>query len=200
MRILCPDCSRKEPLAIEVSPEEEAVVCPSCSRRYRLRTRRILDVEARYSDRGYAYRLQTAEPNGARGVQRILSQSGLQISGQHTVTIVRRGGSVVGLADQDAQTWISVRPVEPRFPLGRRLLLSLAWPVTLLAALQAVRFWIDSAALLQSDPLAAIVLLGLLGSLALAPVIWWLLRVVFPDGPRRRQLIRGWSGGDIDDP
>jgi hypothetical protein len=194
MRILCPQCSKTKPLAIDIAAEDEVTVCSQCSRRYRLRTRKILDVDARLGDRGYSYRLQTAESNGGQGIQRIPSQLPLQITGQRTVTIVLRGGSVVGVADQDAQTWITVKPVAPRFPLLRRLLVALAWPITILAGLQIIRFWIQSAELLRTDPLAAGLLLLGVGALALSPVLWWLIRVLFPDGPKRRQLIPGWSG------
>lgn len=199
LRILCPGCSKEKPLVVEIGELDGATVCPSCGRRFRIRTVRVQEITGRRRGAGYLYRILGQETEGTSGLEKIRSAGALAIKPGRTVTIVRRGSQAVGVADQSAGTWLPVTPPRPEYPALRGLALALAWPVTVLAAIQALSFWRESALLLQDRPLAALTLFLVLGAAALLPLLWWLLRTAFPDGPRRKQLIRGWRAPGLDD-
>ena len=198
MRILCPRCNGAAPVVIEIAEDEEATQCPSCNRRFRIRTFWVQESAADYRTGGYVYRV-LGNSDGVSVVERIPSAGPLAIKPGRTVTVVRRGNRVEGLADQSAETWMPVAAPAPRYPAWRQLGMALAWPVTILALLQALRFWSQAADLIRFHPAQAVVLFLLLASSALVPAAWWLLQSVFPDGPTGKRLIRGWKSPGLDD-
>lgn len=194
MQILCPHCppSPDDPALIAISDTSETVICDRCSRRYVTTTFRLMAISSKRRGEGrYRYALRTEEPSGAQRLRKFEAQGGIRLIPGTTVTLVRRGARLIGIADQNSNTWFWLDPnsnVAPHPKLDRYLRMT-GWLIVALAALQMTRFYPEVAHVIETNPsgfLLAVLLTALIASL---PALLWALQTHFgPSGGRRKTL------------
>lgn len=187
MQILCPLCSKEQPVSISCQPEDSFALCEKCSKRFRIRTFEAQRIEAEKQEKYYRYTCTWGD-----GAERFYSQEALALREGDILTTVRRGRHVLGVADQERDRWYPVQPPQNSHPLLRALALSLAWPVSLLVLLQitqlAEKLWSN----LLQNPAGTTVAVIFFTLFLLAPLLLWFIRTLFPYGPGRER-IRGYD-------
>ena len=191
MRFLCPFCSKEKPVPVEVEEGSDGAICPQCKKRFRLRLFQAKSIDAIPRPGGLMYTL-VFDQNGRPGIERFSSAQPLALKRGHQFLSVRRGRQVLGLADQDKNFWFPITPAETEHPLLRSLLLSLAWPITVLVLLQLTVLFPALFRSLTENTLSFLLALLLVSLLAASPLLLWILRTIFPYGPRRER-IRGYD-------
>lgn len=187
MQVLCPFCSQENPIAIACEPEDAFALCERCSKRFRLHTFWAQEIKSQRQGDRYIY---TCISPGS--LEKFASSKPLSLRSGQTLTTVRRGRDVLGIADQGRDRWYPVLPPRSSHPLLRALGLSLAWPVSLLALLYLFPFARETAEAALDNPLGFILGIILVTLFLLAPLGLWLLRALFPQGPGRER-IRGYD-------
>lgn len=119
MVILCPACSSpQQPVAINIEEETRSCYCPSCRRRYWVETITINQTNETRIDSKWATYLIKGDNNVGRQIQEsFAAQARLPLRETGTVTIVKRGQSIVGIADQNNNAWVTLQPQpQPKSP------------------------------------------------------------------------------------
>ena len=191
MKFLCPFCSKEKPLRIECPEGSESAACPRCKKRFRLKLFQAVSIDAAPYPGGFSYTI-ASDQNGRPGIEKFSSRNHLALQQKHSFLAVRRGREIVGLADQTKNFWFPVDPVETPHPLLHALLLSLAWPISALVLLQTTKFFPALYESIISNTVSFIMALIATVLLAGAPLGLWVIRTIFPYGPRRER-IRGYD-------
>ena len=194
MKVLCPACSREKPLALALNPRSEAVVCPSCNRRYRTETFVLEKQQSRKEGRRFRYTLLGKKADGITQPISLELDKPIVLQTGDTYTLLSRSGVKLGLADQSANTWITLFSTAKKWPFLNRLALFLSIPLTLLALIQITRL---PAFFTEQSPANLLLALALLLPLFVAPAILWTLKETLR-GDERDRIIPGYHPEDED--
>jgi hypothetical protein len=174
LKILCAPCpaaSDGKPVVIPISQKLTETRCPSCKRRFTLDTRKVAEVHtASVSDGVTSYRLVARDGDGRLRAWTFQAQQGLRISPGQTLTLVRRGGHLIGVANQDESAWWTVPEKALRVGAYARFWRVMLAVCGVLIAAQSARWVMQAESLVVSAPasLAVVVALAGVGAAALA--------------------------------
>lgn len=135
MIILCPACSEtNNPVVINIEDKDKACYCSSCNRRYWIETMTVKQVDEKRIDSAWARYYIKGENSFGRTIgEEFVAQARLPIPHGSVITLVKRGKALVGLANQQSNTWITLRPApQPKSP-WRNLSVFLALVCSLLS-------------------------------------------------------------------
>lgn len=175
LTILCPLCpaAEKRP-RLQVTVEQDEVRCPGCKRRFTLASRYVVEARTLLDERrGLRFILVMREPEGHERPRTVPVVRGVQLQADAWVTLVYRGGFVVGIADHTNGRWYTLPFLEEVSPY------TTLWHVLLstCAVLGGIYLWrlargIHGAASIEPAILVALVVFLLV---SLAPLALWLV-------------------------
>ena len=198
MIIFCPLClSENKKETIRIMPTDRGAVCSQCQRRYTILTRRLQRVESeKITDSAYRYRFYSREGDGGERVRTAIASPHSGIRPGHQVTFVWRGRSLVGLADQENNTWHSLNIEPPLYPRLHAFLRFIRWPILLLLLLQGARLLVEWPTVASNHPLPLIIVVVATLSLLAAPLALWAFRTGGPESKYLPDYDGSWQEGD----
>lgn len=131
--IVCPYCSKGDELyTIDIDPQATKVRCPKCRRYFSILTRFVDKTKARVDRKGLrCYDFTTQEPGGRLRPRSVRVSRGVTIRPNTWITLVWRGDSLVGIADQTANqgqgAWLEIHLTKKKGTFDR------VWKATLFA-------------------------------------------------------------------
>lgn len=196
--ILCPVCTPKlGPKVIGIKPENTEARCPTCKRKFRLITREIERTQAQRLKNGQTlYQLVTKEPYDRLRPRNIEAQPHLVFKPGQSITLVYRGNTLLGIANQSVRSWQAVVLVTKA---SSSLLPLLLGTVVLLCMLQAFRFAGEIATLFEEHAGRALIGILVVTAIALLPIGYWILEA--QGSPRVKKYLPGVESDiyDLDD-
>ena len=178
MIILCPACSLAEkPVVIDAIGDR--VWCEQCHRRYEIQTLVIKEKgEEKIDGQWSNYTIYGRQENGLAKTEGFSAQARLPLSENHQITIARRGNIIVGIADQEQNTWMAVRPHPRKESRARKLSSFLLIALFIVALLQGGRLVVGVKDAALEYGAGVVVGTGLLlVFLAMMPALFWIIKV-----------------------
>lgn len=197
MKIVCPSCPAGTQL-LGITSDATEVRCPKCRKRFRLVTRQIVGFTSQGLDHARTrYQLMTHEGKGRKRPRSFIGPTNVRLTMNGWVTLVYRGETLVGVADQTASYWYPIPVVPNKVRQGWRLVRVITLISALLIALQMFRFGekLQIVARNSSGLLVFVIALVVAG----APALLWTVQTLNAARPKRGYLPRGaarWSGED----
>jgi len=107
---LCPEClmpDNQSPPLISFFADEHSARCSRCRRHYSLTTRSVASSipAVKKKDGRLLYRLTTSEKRGRTRQRRFIALPGVIFDDGDVITLVKRGGRLLGVANQTSRRW-----------------------------------------------------------------------------------------------